>query len=830
MPLATTLNKLLLLGSLVMAPAVFSATNLTVAGNGDGILYPTATNTYTLTNSGNIIQLPMGMVYVPAGNFTMGTGITAQTIYLDAYCIGKFQVTEAEYKAFVDATHLSTYPSHWTNGTYPGGKANHPIPYVSLTNALKYCAWVSSNTGWTVTVPNAEQWEKAARGPHGYLYPWGNNQDATYSGGVVSSKFNFNAVVAAYYLNNFSNSPATYNNVNSPYYNTLTTVGQIAAYDTSGNPTYLSVSASGGVNGWVNHDTWTGFIYTDVFSAINAVGGYTSAVGKYTNGVSGYGCYDMAGNLWCWTTTEFIASNGAEAGQVVNQVRGGSWYANGGSCKGIDIGEGRAGSGNFNTIGFRLVMTPASIPPPLSITSTSPLTNGSLGLAYTNSLAASGGTAPYTWTVNSGVIPAGLSLSSNGVLSGVPSAAGISSFSVQVTDSATATVTGVFSLTISAYGALDHYSWDTMPASGSAGSPFAVWLTARDAAGVLVANHNSPANITAATGTGGGSLSPIVITEMAPGTEAQIELQNVSSAPVDTTGWFIRINDNTNDVNAINNTTFTLPNSMAAGALLRITESSSNTNGGRVYFGSSMAWANTPGKRFGWIALFDASTTLRDFFAWGWTATNLANFSILVNNKTITLANQWSGAGAIPGTGAPGALTVDSFQRTGASDSNTASNFTWYHNPDNSDATTLGNTNAALLLPWASTGGTALSVIPSLITFTNGEFLGSLIITQACSNVVLTATDAASHTGISSALTIGAPLPPKFTLLNLISNHSLHVEFCGALGHAYWFEASSNLVNWLDLGSAQDQGNGIFEFNDPGITTRPWHFYRVVTP
>jgi uncharacterized repeat protein (TIGR03803 family) len=71
---------------------------------------------------------------------------------------------------------------------------------------------------------------------------------------------------------------------------------------------------------------------------------------------------------------------------------------------------------------------------PLTITTAS-LPNGIVGTAYSSTLTATGGTIPYSWTVISGVLPAGLSLSKNGTISGTPSSAGQSNFTVQVTDS-----------------------------------------------------------------------------------------------------------------------------------------------------------------------------------------------------------------------------------------------------------------------------------------------------------------------------------------------------------------------------------------------------------
>ncbi|MEY3896295.1 MAG: hypothetical protein RLZZ214_1815, partial [Verrucomicrobiota bacterium] len=89
----------------------------------------------------------------------------------------------------------------------------------------------------------------------------------------------------------------------------------------------------------------------------------------------------------------------------------------------------------------------------LAVTSTS-LPAAGAGIAYSQTLAASGGTTPYTWSVLSGDPPAGLSLSGAGVLSGTPSGNGTSNFTVQVTDAASATATKAFSITVAVLPAL----------------------------------------------------------------------------------------------------------------------------------------------------------------------------------------------------------------------------------------------------------------------------------------------------------------------------------------------------------------------------------------
>ena len=86
-----------------------------------------------------------------------------------------------------------------------------------------------------------------------------------------------------------------------------------------------------------------------------------------------------------------------------------------------------------------------------AITSNSPLPGGTVGVAYAQTLAATGGTPPYTWTVNGGALPAGLTLNpATGQIGGIPTTAGSSNFSIQVTDSQGLTATKSFSFSIAA--------------------------------------------------------------------------------------------------------------------------------------------------------------------------------------------------------------------------------------------------------------------------------------------------------------------------------------------------------------------------------------------
>ena len=86
--------------------------------------------------------------------------------------------------------------------------------------------------------------------------------------------------------------------------------------------------------------------------------------------------------------------------------------------------------------------------PALVITNLSPLTTGDVGVSYSQTLIAVNGMPPYSWSVAGGALPGGLSLSSAGLISGTPTAAGTFNFTAQVTDGASATATQAFALTV----------------------------------------------------------------------------------------------------------------------------------------------------------------------------------------------------------------------------------------------------------------------------------------------------------------------------------------------------------------------------------------------
>jgi formylglycine-generating enzyme required for sulfatase activity len=137
------------------------------------------------------------MVAVPAGEFTMKVdyrwreGLTRDSLIVDdtgyryrntevidlpAYYVDKTEVTNREFKRFMDATNYKPeYPErfldHWSKGTYPRGKADHPVVWVSLEDAQVYAEWAGKR------LPSEAEWQKAAQGDDGRTWPWGNQYD-----------------------------------------------------------------------------------------------------------------------------------------------------------------------------------------------------------------------------------------------------------------------------------------------------------------------------------------------------------------------------------------------------------------------------------------------------------------------------------------------------------------------------------------------------------------------------------------------------------------------------------------------------------------------------
>jgi iron(II)-dependent oxidoreductase len=134
-------------------------------------------------------NVPEGMVYIPSGEFTIGTNEEdlknhALSLGLDkpwyadesperrtdipGFYIDRYEVTNLQYYIFCQATDRKP-PRYWKGQKFPEGQGNFPVTHVSFFDAAAYAAWAGKR------LPQEIEWEKAARGRAGYIYPWGDD-------------------------------------------------------------------------------------------------------------------------------------------------------------------------------------------------------------------------------------------------------------------------------------------------------------------------------------------------------------------------------------------------------------------------------------------------------------------------------------------------------------------------------------------------------------------------------------------------------------------------------------------------------------------------------
>ncbi|MDI6807890.1 MAG: formylglycine-generating enzyme family protein [Candidatus Eisenbacteria bacterium] len=209
------------------------------------------------------------MVFVPAGNFTMGSTSGSfdeqpqHTVYLNAFYIDKYEVTNADFEAFINAGGYTvvgfwspegwsakvsggwTQPVYWGQSAYRSGSGypGFPVIGVSWYEAEAYANFVGKR------LPTEAEWEKAARGTDARTYPWGEGIDGT--------RANYSASGDPYESGSAKITPVGFydGRLNpSPPFQTTNSPGPYGAYDQAGNvwewvrdwysSTYYSVSPS----------------------------------------------------------------------------------------------------------------------------------------------------------------------------------------------------------------------------------------------------------------------------------------------------------------------------------------------------------------------------------------------------------------------------------------------------------------------------------------------------------------------------------------------------------------------------------------------------------
>ncbi len=214
------------------------------------------------------------MVLITEGVFIMGNSKSRKDerpthkVYLKAFYIDRHETTNAEYREFFRATghRVTSYPFE-----KDFGKEQQPVVGVSWSDAVAYCRWAGKR------LPTEAEWEKAARGTEGFIYPWGNNWQPEYANSRLSE--------------------------------------------------------------------------------LNC----TTGAGKYQLGISVYGIFDMAGNVWEWCADYYHATyypnspyhdpRGPKKG-VFRALRGGSWSDDFFNLR-TAARRGAKPSTRLNNIGFR---------------------------------------------------------------------------------------------------------------------------------------------------------------------------------------------------------------------------------------------------------------------------------------------------------------------------------------------------------------------------------------------------------------------------------------------------------------------------------------------
>ncbi|MFT5522629.1 MAG: subtilisin-like proprotein convertase family protein, partial [Pirellulaceae bacterium] len=162
----------------------------------------------------------------------------------------------------------------------------------------------------------------------------------------------------------------------------------------------------------------------------------------------------------------------------------------------------------------------------------------------------------------------------------------------------------------------------------------------------------------------------LVVTEISLNTPDWLEIQNVSTAAIDTTGWSVALAENpAGGINNISSVVWDLPDSVNAGEVLYRTDTNDN------YWGTNINWSEFNGAT-GWVMIIDDTGNMVDWVGWGWAESALSQLDVTVNGHVIQgVGSHWSGTS--PSGDDPTADQTGTLRRIGAADTNSGADWEW---------------------------------------------------------------------------------------------------------------------------------------------------------
>ncbi|WP_296224153.1 putative Ig domain-containing protein [Ralstonia sp. UBA689] len=356
-----------------------------------------------------------------------GFTVAAPTISLSPSTLPSATQNSSYSQTVTASGGTSPYTYAVTSGSLPSGVA------LSSSGTLSGTPTASGTFTFTITATDSTTGTGPATGGHSYTLT------VTPSSPTITTSSLVNGEVGASYSQTISVSNGT-----APY-----------TFNVSSGtlPTGLSLSSGGVLSGT---PTTTGsFSFTVQVTDVNSNTGTHSYTVTVAAGPS-IGTASLASGEVGVAYSQTISASGGTTPYTFSVSSGilptGLSFSSGGVLSGTPTASGsfsftvQVTDANSSTTSRGYTVIVAATPS----VSTASVPNGEIGMAYSQTISASGGTTPYMFSVSSGTLPTGLSLSSGGVLSGTPTAAGSFSFSVQVKDANNITATQSYTVSITA--------------------------------------------------------------------------------------------------------------------------------------------------------------------------------------------------------------------------------------------------------------------------------------------------------------------------------------------------------------------------------------------